>query len=109
MVALEEKSLQVHGMVLVAFGMFGNKFIHYYGKKPYLAIGLPYKVVSLHLCMLNDSLSPVVRYLLKYYEKHFRFRTLPHVEGKEEMKQKKKATNASEKKNISVVLTSIHL
>ena len=83
MAALEEEvETQRKGIVLVAFG-FPNVHIHHFaGRLRTVLLALPMRIVARHFCLLNHTVHPIVRLMLRLGGEEYGLRSRIHCTGR---------------------------
>ena len=82
MVSLKDESTQRHGMVAVLIGQPNGCIRPLAPKLKVFETALPSRLVAMHVCVLEDTLNPLVRFFLKALGKETRLRFRIHLEGK---------------------------
>ena len=82
MVALEQESMQRHGVVFVVVPLSIDGKIYHGCTKTFLRLqGVPLRRVANHFCLLNTRLNPTLRMFVTGLSKDFRLRLRIHLEG----------------------------
>ena len=87
MEAIKDESTQRNGFILVGFGNLASKdypFDKQYeftAKVPTVTVGIPYRLVSVHVCLFERSLIRLMKLLVSKITERNRLRLRLHMEG----------------------------
>ena len=79
MVALEDEAAQRHGLVCVAFGFKIDTRLTM--KVKAVVHGIPIRYAACHICLFNDKLSGLARFVISMAGVEARLRYLVHPQG----------------------------
>ena len=83
MVALEQESTQLHGVVFVTVpGDPKTEAFQDLIKSFTYLTGIPCRRIANHICLWNNELNPILKMMLPAVTREFRLRLRIHMEGK---------------------------